>query len=377
MQADERLRTYFRKVSEVAVLIVFLVIVAVVFARLLHYLLPFVIGFLLAVSLWPIARRLEQAGASRRLSIVLTLIVVIGGILALLILLIVQGAEEALSLSQAIPHFFGNWRDWSQNALQQGMTVYAHLPVKLVAAIQSTTTSAVDQTKQIVISLLTGVFADVALLPDLIFITMISVIAGYFFMADQEILLGILRRLLPPGWAPKLESVAGDVGRALAGMMRAQLVLIAVTCVIGVLGLLLLRMPYALIIGMAIGLTGWVPIVGSGIITLSWAIGALTMGHTLIAIKVLLLQAVASLVRHTIEPKILASNMEIGTFATLFGMYVGIESIGFIGLLLGPIVVIAIRSLLRARMFGDFFLNERGERGGGRAATVDDHQPKV
>ncbi|MCY0901476.1 MAG: sporulation integral membrane protein YtvI [Firmicutes bacterium] len=375
MQVDARLRTYLRKVSEVAVLVSFLVILAVLFARVYLYVLPFILGFLLAVSLWPIVRQLERTGTSRRLSIVLTLVVVLGGILALLGLLIVQGTEEAISLSQVLPHFFGYWRDYSETVLQQGMTAYAHLPAKLVTAIQSTTTSILDQARQIALGLLTGVFADVAVLPDVILVIVISVIAAYFFMAEKEYMLTRLRGLLPPGWAPKLESVASDVGRALAGLLRAQLVLIAVTCLIGVVGLTIMGMPYALILGVAFGVTGWVPIVGSGIVTLPWAIGAFSMGHYVIAIKILLLQAVASLVRHSIEPKLLASNMGIGTFATLFGMYVGLTSIGFVGLLLGPICVIALRSLLRARMFGDFF-----REGGGGAydgAGLDDHQPKI
>lgn len=376
MRTDERLKPYLRKSAEVGALLLLLAVSTAIFIRTLPYTLPFVIGFLVAVSLWPIARRLEQAGASRRLSIVLTLVVVLGGIVALLALLIVQGAEEAVSLSQAVPGFFVHWRAWSEEAVDRGMIVYAHLPIKLVDAIQASTTSLVEQAKELVISFLAGLFGDVAVLPDIIFVLVISVIAAYFFMAEQEYLLRGFRRLLPPGWAPKLESVGGDVGRAMAGLLRAQLILIAVTCVVGVVGLAVMRMPYALLLGLAFGLTGWVPIVGSGVVILPWAIGALAMGHYIVAIKILLLQAIASLIRHTIEPKLLASNMGIGTFATLFGMYVGLNSIGFFGLLLGPICVIAVRSLIRARMFGDLF---RDAEGGATAArpTVDHTQPKV
>ncbi|MCY0876960.1 MAG: AI-2E family transporter, partial [Firmicutes bacterium] len=270
--------------------------------------------------------------------------------------------------------FFLHWRNWSEQVVDRGMLVYAHLPLKLVDAIQASTTSMVEQAKALAISLLSGFFGDVALLPDIIFILVISIIAAYFFMAEQEYLLRSFRRMLPPGWAPKLESVGGDVGRAMAGLLRAQLILIAVTCVVGVVGLSVMRMPYALLLGLAFGLTGWVPIVGSGVIILPWAIGALATGHYIVAIKILLLQAVASVIRHSIEPKLLSSNMGLGTFATLFGMYVGVSSIGFFGLLLGPICVIAVRSLIRARMFGDLFRQSEGVVPA--AQMVDQTQPK-
>ncbi len=352
------LRAYLLKVLEVTVLLVFMFVAMALFVRALTYILPFIIGFAIAVVLLPITRTLERAGLSRRSSIIITLAVVIGLIVALAGFLIVQGAEETAGLIQVLPHYLSSWKVWSLTTIQKGMAMYGHLPPKLVGAMQSTFTSAIDQLRQFLMSFFSGVFADVALLPDFIVIVIISVIASYFFMADRDVLIHGLRRMLPPGWAPKLEGVAGDVGKALAGLFRAQLILILVTSVICVFGLALMRIPYALILGMLIGLTGWVPIVGSGIVTFPWAIGALAFGNYILAIKILLLQAIASLVRHTIEPKLLASNMGLGTFATLFGMYVGLTSIGVLGLLLGPIVLIATRSLIRARMFVDFFPTE-------------------
>ena len=351
----EELRAYLLKLLEVTVLLIFILIALATFLRFLTYILPFVIGFLAAMVLLPIERLFERMGMSRRVSIVVTLIIVIGVIVGLAGLLIVQGAEEAAGLLQVLPHYMNSWKTWFESTLRQGMTAYGHLPPQFISAIQSTSASSLEQLRLFLISFLTSVFADVALLPNLIFVIIISVIAAYFFMADRDILLRGWHRILPPGWGSKLSGVVNDVGQALVGLLRAQLILIGVTSLLCVVGLSLMRIPYSLILGGMIGLTGWVPIVGSGIVTFPWAIGALALGNYVLAIKILLLQATASLVRHTIEPKLLASNMGIGTFATMFGMYVGLTSMGIIGLLVGPIAVIAIRSLIRARMFIDFF----------------------
>jgi predicted PurR-regulated permease PerM len=147
--------------------------------------------------------------------------------------------------------------------------------------------------------------------------------------------------------------VVTDVSRAISGLLRAQLVLIVVTVIVGIVGLAIMRIGYSLILGTAIGLTGWVPIVGSGLITFPWAIGALVMGNYILAIKVLLLQGIATSIRHIIEPKLLASNMGLGTFPTLIGMYIGLTSMGVLGIVLGPIMIIALRSLIRADIFSD------------------------
>ncbi len=348
------LQAYFAHLLEVSILLIFLVISTFIFLRVLNYILPFVVGFLIAVTLFPIERFLEHQGVPRKPAIIVTLTVILGGLVAILLYLVIQGAEEAASLSQVMPKYFMWWRTWVETVIDKSAIVYAHLPAKMIIPLQSSVGSLIAQSRELALTTLSTLVGGVAVLPDLIFIIVISIVAAYFFMAERTLLLHWLRVLLPPGWSVKLEGVAADVGHALAGLLRAQLVLIAVTSVICVAGFTLMHVRYALILGVAIGLTGWIPIIGSGIITLPWAIGAFVFGNVIIAIKVILLQLIASLVRHTIEPKILAANMGLGTFPTLFGMYVGLTSIGFVGLLLGPIAVIAVRSLLRARMFIDF-----------------------
>jgi predicted PurR-regulated permease PerM len=74
---------------------------------------------------------------------------------------------------------------------------------------------------------------------------------------------------------------------------------------------------------------------------------------------VAVLQVIVSVVRHSIEPKLMASNMELGTLSALFGMYVGLTTIGVIGLVIGPLLMIALRSLIKARMFVDLVSVER------------------
>jgi predicted PurR-regulated permease PerM len=77
-------------------------------------------------------------------------------------------------------------------------------------------------------------------------------------------------------------------------------------------------------------------------------------GNIPLGIQLLILQGCISLVRHIIEPKILASNVGLDTLSTLFAMYVGLKVIGILGLFLGPIFLIALKSLIKARMFIDF-----------------------
>jgi len=49
------------------------------------------------------------------------------------------------------------------------------------------------------------------------------------------------------------------------------------------------------------------------------------------------------------QPKILGSQLGMHPLLTLFAMYFGYKCIGFWGLILGPIVAVILRAILRIR----------------------------
>jgi sporulation integral membrane protein YtvI len=352
-------RHYVRAVAETAMLFALVVIALFIFVRVMHYILPFVIGFVVAALLQPLVRMQRRRGVHLQVATLVALggpLVVVGGLVGLLV---VKSAGEVAGLTVALPRYFDVWNVWVHQVLHDLAGVYGRLPPHVASALQATAESTVGETQTFVQSLLSGFFKGVTGLPDTLFIVGFSILSAYFFLIQRERLLASLKALLPPGWAAKMEIVAADVGAAVTGLLRTQLILIGVTTLICVVGLLVLHVAYAFILGAAIGVTGWFPIVGSGIITIPWAAGALLSGNVYLAVKIVALQAVASGVRHLIEPKIMATSVGLATFPTLFSMYVGFSSVGVFGLIIGPIVYIGLRSLLRARIFMDFLPADR------------------
>jgi sporulation integral membrane protein YtvI len=203
--------------------------------------------------------------------------------------------------------------------------------------------------------LLTGLIRLITHLPETLFVLVISTITTFFMLVRRERMYLRFLRILPPGWGLKMQVVIRDVSRAFVGTVRVQIVLMLFSCVMGIIGMSVIGVPYAFLLGVLFGVAGLVPMLGSALLTVPWAAGAFMLGDVRLAIKLLLVQLVISIIRHLIEPKILADNVGLDMLSTLFGLYVGLQVMGFIGLFLGPIVMIAVKSLLRAHMFRDFF----------------------
>jgi sporulation integral membrane protein YtvI len=348
------MRRYLRNVLEVLALLVFVTIISWLFIKTLQYTMPFVLGLVIAIMLHPITKFLEKRGATRTVSIITSMILVIGLLIGAATILIAQIAQEANVLQSKLPSYIADWSNLFQQQFEKGKLYYGNLPQNVKENILKTSTSMLESIQNFGVSILQSIMGAISGLPETIIMIVIALIAAYFFLADRERIWRSILSISPPGWGNKLGHVVADVNRSFIGLIRAQIILVIVTMILAVFGLLIMGINYAVILGILLGVTGLIPIVGSGIVSFPWALYAAITGNIPLAIKLLILQGIISLVRHIIEPKILANNVGLDTLSTLIAMYVGMEAMGILGLFVGPIFVIAIKSLIKARMFIDF-----------------------
>jgi sporulation integral membrane protein YtvI len=339
---------------EVTLLLVLVAVVFILFRLSIPYLLPFIIGWFLAVMLLPLVKLLERRGVGRTAAVStvlasVVLLVLIGSVIAVAAI-----AREATTLSANMAEYFALLQTWIQAQVAKGQIYLHYLPKNVVSGMESTAFAQLSSIESVFRGFAKFLLDSVTQLPDTLFIAVISIIAAFFMMVNRERMYQSFLGVLPPGWSGKVHLVNQDVMRAFVGTIRVQIVLMLLSAVLGVIGMWILGIPYAVILGLVFGLCGLIPIVGSALLTVPWAIGALVVGDVSLAIKVLLLQAVISLIRHIVEPKILADNVGLDTLSTLFALYVGMKFMGVLGLFLGPIILIGIKSLVKTRLFVDF-----------------------
>lgn len=316
--------------------------------------MPFVIGWFIAVLLLPLVRNLEHRGVNR----VLAVITVMGTVLICLLLgfvyALVSMFREASLLSANASEYMSVLNAWVQQQIALSEQFFGALPKKVSAELQTSVTGALTSAEAVFRNLLTGLVHSITHMPETFFVLVISVITSFFLLLRRERMYHQFMRTLPPGWSVKIQGVIRDVSRAFVGTVRVQILLMLLSSVLGVLGMVVIGVPYAVLLGLLFGIFGAVPILGSALLTVPWAMGALLLGDFPLAIKLLLLQVIISVIRHLVEPKILADNVGLGILSTLFGLYVGMKILGVVGLFVGPIFVIAFKSLFRAHMFRDF-----------------------
>ncbi|KUK81852.1 MAG: putative permease, partial [Pelotomaculum thermopropionicum] len=142
--------------------------------------------------------------------------------------------------------------------------------------------------------------------------------------------------------------VIREIGVAFVGYLKAQSILIFISTVISVVGLYLAGAEYALTMGLIMGFFDLIPVLGPATIYIPWAIWSFITGATGFGIKITILYVIVLLSRQFLEAKIVAANLGLHPLATLIAMYAGLKTMGLIGLILGPILLIAVQAIIKA-----------------------------
>ena len=135
---------------------------------------------------------------------------------------------------------------------------------------------------------------------------------------------------------------------ALFGWIKAQLILMTITFTELNIGFLIMKVENSLLLSLLIAVVDALPILGTGTILIPWAIIKLISGDYRLGISLLLLYLIVIIVRQLIEPKIVGKQIGMYPLLTLFAMYTGLQAMGFAGMIVGPIIVLIIKSILES-----------------------------
>lgn len=150
-----------------------------------------------------------------------------------------------------------------------------------------------------------------------------------------------VRTHLPANWyeqiLPRMRTIRRSLGRWLGAQARLSLIILFIVTV----GLLVLAVPYAPLYALIIALVDAVPLLGTGLILVPWALVSFLQADSLRAIGLLVIFAAATLMRSVLEPKLVGKQLGLDPLVTLIALYLGYRVWGLPGMILSPILAVA------------------------------------
>lgn len=348
---------YLKILCNLTFTVVGILVVIFVLPRVIVYFMPFFVGFLFSLLVNPIVRFLDRRiKISRKFGSMLMIAMAIG-----IVALFVYGLGTLLRIG------LGNFRDYLpvmsanaelefKNAIERLQTLINDLPFVNGVDLSNLTNDIVDFTSDLLTKAEGGdtvsAIGDVAKsIPNMIVYIVMGFLATYFFIADREKLAEKLDKLLPASFKEKTLRLYRQTLGAVGGYFKAQFKIMGVIYVVLVIGLIILQVKYAWLIGFGIALLDMLPIFGTGTVLIPWAIIKLFSGSYQITIGMIALYALTFLIHQLLQPKMVGDSLGMDPFAALFFMYVGYRVSSVFGMIIAIPIGMLLINLVKAGAF--------------------------
>lgn len=176
-------------------------------------------------------------------------------------------------------------------------------------------------------------------LPNVILTIILTVVSTFFISLDFDKVVGFLKSCLPIKMQNTISETVTTGVSSIRKILVSYIAIMFLSFVELSIGFLLMRIPYAVGFALLVAVIDIMPILGTGLVLIPWAIIAAILGNYPMALGVALLYIIMLVVRNIVEPKLVGQQMGLHPLATLVSMFVGLQRFGLFGLLGFPIAL--------------------------------------
>lgn len=342
---------YIYKIIRKVINIILVIAAIYLGIKLAVFYMPFLIALIIALMVEPAIKYLmKKTKLTRKMCSIIIFVIVFSIIIGCITWGIVSLISESTNLLQTLNIYI-------DKAYTQIQDTIGKLNITKISISNNVLDIAQNSSKEILLKIsswitefLTKLINVITSIPAIAIYTVVTILSLYFICTDKIYMLDMMEHHMPKTWVQKIGVHFREITKSLGGYLKAEAILILVSFVISVIGLYIFKfigmnINYPLLIALGIGFVDALPILGSGSVMVPWAAISALNGDIQLGISITILWIIMSLVRQLLEPKIVSGKIGIHPIFTLIAMYTGFKLIGVIGMLVGPIVLIILKSI--------------------------------
>jgi len=301
--------------------------------RVSHILLVVVIAFVLAVGLDPAVRSLQRLHVGRGWAVT----AIFGGLALFFtvfaVLLIPPLARQTRQFANALPSYVAHLEtrtDWVGETARHN-----HLSVRLKQFVASIPTRVARSFSRIVgfAGTVVGGILDVATVA----------ILTVYFMVSLPRARRLVARFTPPEHRVRVEAVIDQSIQKIGGYVSGNIITSAVCGILAVVALLILRVPYAVPLGIWAGVADLIPEVGSYLGAIPAVLVALIRGPAYGVAAAAYFIAYQQFENYLLAPRVYKNAIDLSPAAVIVSTLIGGSLAGFAGALLALPVAATIK----------------------------------
>jgi len=354
----------FRMILNIVIPLLGLCLVIFLGPRLLHFFMPFVVGWILALLANPLVRFLERrVKLVRRHGSMLIIIAALAIVIGLFYGAGLLVYREMGSFLADAPEIYQSVIAEIENALQNGRKLAEYFPQNLQPPLLAFSDNLdglfgklVSRAAEPTVQIAGHVAKSI---PNLLVNMVIIILSSYLFLADRESIMRWLKEHLPAFVFRYIGYMKRDAKGLIGGYFLAQFRIMCVVALILAAGFLVLGVRYGVLLAFLTAILDFLPIFGTGTVLFPWAVVKLFAGEYAYATGLILLYILTQVVRQIIQPKIVGESMGLPPLMTLFLLYLGFKLRGLTGMILAVPVGLVFINFYKYGAFDSMIRNFR------------------
>ncbi len=310
-------------------LLVLLAIICIATLFIVHEaLMPLFFGILIAYLLLPVSEFLESKGVNRFVSLCCIYLIFISVIIAIFWIGVPHIVSGVMSLESAINNYLIMYTDFNST-----------LPPFIknsIGAFHGISSEYINKITNVLIG-------TMSFMLDLFF----GIIISFYIIKDREKIATAIIGLIPKGWRKFVFSALTDINDVCKQFIRGQLCVALVLWLMTYIGLSIIGVKYAFILGAITGIFDIIPYFGPFLgLAPAIIVAAIDSPYKIIWVGIIYL-IVQQLEGAIISPKIMGQHVGLHPIITIMAVIIGGRLFGIVGMLLAVPACGIIRAIAR------------------------------
>ncbi len=311
---------------------------------ILEFLTPFLVGFLIAFILKPISNKISSKTKINNKFCRIVLVVLTFGLIIFLIWQIgIKIVAELKTIANSSQEIYENYlipiKDFFDEKIKNFLnSFFPNLNGQTTEILESITwyiNDFITYNSKYILTLIARLGKSI---PQFIIETLFAVMSSIYFIYDYEKITSFIINMFPKKAQHYLHKTKSFTINTIVKYVKSYSYLTFICFLLLSIGFLIIKIKNPIGTAAIVSCFDAIPFVGSGIVIIPWALILLISNNLNLAISLLVTFAIINLIRSFLEPKILGAGIGMHPIATLITIYLGAKIIGFLGIILAPIL---------------------------------------
>ena len=318
------------------------VMVFVISFIVVKYLLPFVIGVVIAFAVQKPSHYLSKKLRLKKGNIALFLSIVFYLFFGFLFCFLVYRLGSFLfGISELLPSFIKRIEPIFEEIKNKYSSLFLYIYKNFNLSFENLINNSFQKIIIIVGNLISKTAKNlVKQMPSFFIGAVVTLVATCYIAKDFTHLTKFCKILIGEKITQKAIKIKNIFVGSVLKLAKGYLILALITFGMLFVGLLILEVKNAFTLAFVIAIADALPVIGTGTIIIPWAFVLALIGNYYLAIGLSVLFVVVVILRNFLEPKIIGKQIGINSLFTLAAIFLGLKLLGIFGLFLFPTVFI-------------------------------------